>query len=86
MNNYQLNNESTISIYYVFRCDDVNAPSSMATDETHPLSMYDIVYALKQKLDTDGINYDLLIERFDSEHDDVLSNDYIVSNNYKNNI
>jgi hypothetical protein len=57
----------------------------METDEYYPLLDYENVFKLKTELDEKNINYDLLIERFDKSTDEVLSNDYIVSNNYKNN-
>ena len=82
---YQLSNESTISIYYLFRCDDQNRPLNMKPDESYPLFEYENVFKLKTELDKKGINYDLLIERFDSSTDEVLSNDYLVVNNYLNN-
>jgi hypothetical protein len=57
----------------------------MKNDESYPLLEYENVFKLKTELDKMCINYDLLIERFDRNTDEVLSNDYIVSNNYKNN-
>lgn len=74
-----------ISIYYLFRCDDKRKPEYMKNDESYPLLEYENVFKLKTELDKNCINYDLLIERFDRNTDEVLSNDYIVSNNYKNN-
>ena len=76
---------SSIRIYYLFRCDDKNRPDTMQTDESYSFDEYEEVIKLKNELDTKGINYDLLIERFDTSNDEVLSNDYIVGNNYKNN-
>jgi hypothetical protein len=76
--------KSEIRIYYLFRCDDNNRPSMMDTDESYDLSEHHKVYELKHELDVKGINYDLLIERFDSKSGSVLSNDYIVQKNYKN--
>ena len=71
-------------IYYLFRCDDTNRPSTMKPDESYDLSEHHKVYELKQELDAKGINYDLVIERFDSKSNSILSNDYIVDNNHKN--
>ena len=82
---YQISNENPIRIYYLFRCDDKNRPNTMQTDESYSITEYQEVDKLKIELDSKGINYDLLIERFDSSNDEVLSNDYIVGNNYKNN-
>jgi len=84
-NMYQISNESPIQIYYLFRCDDKNRPLYMEPDKSYALDQYQEVNRLKIELDSIGINYDLLIERFDNSSDEVLSNDYIVSNNYKNN-
>jgi len=81
----QITNLYETSIYYLFRCDDKNRPKTMETDEYYPLLDYENVFKLKTELDEKNINYDLLIERFDKSTDEVLSNDYIVSNNYKNN-
>lgn len=77
--------QSSIEIYYLFRCDDKNRPNTMKTDESYSLNEYEKVYTLKEDLDSKGINYDLLIERFDTTTDEVLSNDYIVTKNDKNN-
>lgn len=85
MKNYNLSSKSTKQIYYLFRCDDKNRPGTMQTDESYSLDEHQEVYKLKSQLDAKGINYDLLIERFDSSTDEVLSNDYITQNNYKNN-
>ena len=74
-----------IRIYYLFRCDDKRRPETMQTDESYNLDEHSKVYELKRQLDAKGIKYDLLIERFDTESDEVLSNDYIVGENYKNN-
>ena len=78
-------NVGSIKVYYLFRCDDNRRPEKMKTDESYALDEHKKVYELKEQLDAKGINYDLLIERFDTESDEVLSNDYIVGENYKNN-
>ncbi len=85
MKNYQLHYESTIRIYYLFRCDDPNRPSTMQTDESYSLDRQEEAYKLKNELDKLGVNYDFLIERWDSGAEEILSNDYVVCNNYKNN-
>jgi hypothetical protein len=74
----------SVSIYYLFRCDDENRPENMQTDESYSLDEYNQVYKLKAELDAKNINYDLVIERYDKDKEEVLSNDYIVRNNYKN--
>lgn len=84
MKTYNISGTSSTRIYYLFRCDDPNRPSTMQTDESYDLDEYDEVYKLKGELDAKNINYDLIIERFNSENDEVLSNDYITQNNYKN--
>jgi hypothetical protein len=81
---YRLPN--SIRLYYLFRCDDTRRPETMQTDESYNLDEYSKVYELKSELDAKGINYDLLIERFDTDTDEVLSNDYIVQENYKNDL
>ena len=78
-------NVGSIKVYYLFRCDDNRRPETMKADEFYALDEHKKVYELKEQLDAKGINYDLLIERFDTESDEVLSNDYIVGENYKNN-
>lgn len=75
---------SEVKVYFLFRSDDKNRPSSMGTDESYSIDEYEKVKDLKKELDEKGVNYDLVIERFDSSKDVVLSNDYIVQNNYKN--
>jgi hypothetical protein len=84
MNKYQISNDSKIEVYYLFRCDDKNRPIGMSPDVSYPLSEHERVMSLVDELNSKGINYDLLIERFDSSTDEVLSNDYIVANNSKN--
>jgi hypothetical protein len=80
----QNTNFYNLSIYYLFYCDDEKRPLNMGTDESYPLLEYENVFKLKAKLDKKGINYDLLIQRFDKINDQVLSNDYLVANNYLN--
>jgi hypothetical protein len=84
MNKYQVINDSRIEVYYLFRCDDKNRPNGISTDVIYTLSDYEKVTFLANELNTMGINYDLLIEWFDSSTDEVLGNDYIVANNFKN--
>ena len=77
--------KAATEIYYLFRCDDVNRPSILKeTDKAYPLTDFNIVYEIKSALDLMGINYDLLIEVFDNIKCEVVSNDYIVTNNHKN--
>lgn len=85
MKNYTTSGSSSTQIYYLFRCDDTKRPETIQTDESYSLAEHEEVMELKSQLDSKDINYDLLIERFDSRNDEVLSNDYIVQNNYKNN-
>lgn len=73
-----------VQVYYLFRCDDPKRPSHLKTDEVFELEDFDKVRQLKLELDDLRINYDLLIERFDSRTDCVLSNDYIVEYNHFN--
>lgn len=84
MNNYQLSSESPISIYYLIRCDDARRPNNLPCDIPFSLSEYDKVICLSDQLTAMDINHDLLIERFDSSKNEVLSNDYIVYKNYLN--
>ena len=81
----QITNLYNISIYYLFRCDDEKRPENMQADQSYPLLDYENVFKLKTELDKRGINYDLLIERFDRINDEILSNDYLIENNYLNN-
>lgn len=70
-----------IQAYYLFRCDDPRRPSWMTPDEHFDLKDMQQVEEIKQRLDADKVNYDLVVERFDPNTDSVLSNDYIVGRN-----
>ena len=70
-----------IMIYYRFECDDKNRPSNLDTDEYFELSEYDKVMKMKDELDFNGVNYTLLLERFNSLNDDIISRDYFIANN-----
>jgi hypothetical protein len=85
METYNISGTSSTRIYYLFRCDDPNRPSTMQTDESYSLDRQEEAYKLKDELDKLGVNYDFLIERWDSGAEEILSNDYVVQNNYKNN-
>ena len=74
-----------IMIYYRFECDDKNRPSNLDTDEYFELSEYDKVMKMKDELDFNGVNYTLLLERFNSLNDDIISRDYFIANNDINN-
>lgn len=73
-----------IEMYFLIRCDDLRRPLGVHTDTYFGLSDFDTLCKLKDRLDQLGCWYDLLIERFDSTTDSVISNEYIVSNNYLN--
>lgn len=73
-----------IEMYFLIRCDDLRRPKEVQTDTYFELSDFDSVAELKGRLDRLGCWYDFLIERFDSNTDSVISNDYIVCKNYLN--
>jgi len=71
-------------IYFVISCDDLQKPKDVYHDEYFEISDFDSVAKLKGRLDRLGCSYDLLIERFDSVNESIISKDYIVRNNYLN--
>lgn len=73
-----------VQVYYLFRCDDPNRPTKIKPDVSFDLDDIGKVRQLKSELDELGINYDLLIERFDNSLNVILSNDYIVEKNHLN--
>ena len=70
-----------IMIYYRFECDDKNRPSNLDTDEYFELSEYDSVLKTMEELDSKEVKYTLLLERFNSLNDDIISRDYFIANN-----
>lgn len=73
-----------ISIYYKFECDDENRPSNVDHDFHFELSEYDEVLKTMEELDSKGLNYTLVLERFNELNDNIISRDYFVCNNYLN--
>jgi hypothetical protein len=70
-----------ISIYYKFECDDINRPSNVDDDFYFELSEYDEVLKTMEELDSKGLKYTLVLERFNKLNDDIISRDYFVENN-----
>ena len=70
-----------ISIYYKFECDDKNRPSNVDTDFYFELSEYDEVLKTMEELDSKGLKYTLVLERFNKLNDGIISRDYFVDNN-----
>jgi hypothetical protein len=83
---------SGIDIYYKFECDDKNLPlyqthlhlPNSSSDIYFSLSEYDKAIQLKNELDSIGINYTFLLERFDELNAQIISRDYFVDNNCLN--
>jgi hypothetical protein len=71
-------------IYYKFECDDKNLPSNLSSDIYFSLFEYDKAIQVKNELDSNGINYTFLLERFDLLNAQVISRDYFVDNNCLN--
>jgi hypothetical protein len=70
-----------ISIYYKFECDDENRPSNVDHDFYFELSEYDEVLKTMEELDSKGLKYTLVLERFNKLNDNIISRDYFVANN-----
>ena len=70
--------------YYKFECDDKNRPSNLSADIYFSSSEYDKAIQIKNDLDSKGINYTFLLERFDVLNAQVVSRDYFVDNNCLN--
>jgi hypothetical protein len=70
-----------ISIYYKFECDDKNRPSNVDHDFYFELSEYDEVLKTMEELDSKGLKYTLVLERFNKLNDGIISRDYFVANN-----
>jgi hypothetical protein len=71
--------------YYLIRCDDPNRPNTILPDKHFEL---DDVRGLKNYLEfcnTHKLNYDLLIEEFDTDNQEVTDNFYLINNNHLNN-
>ena len=79
----QKNMKSTsgVYIYYKFECDDENRPSNVDPDFSFELSEYDEVMKMKEELDSKGLKYTLVLERFNKLNDNIISRDYFVANN-----
>lgn len=75
---------ANVHIYFILRCDDLRKPNDVYHDTYFEISDFDSVSELKCRLDRLGCWYDLLIEQFDSANESVISNDYIIRNNYLN--
>jgi hypothetical protein len=71
-------------IYYKFECDDKNRPSGINQDMFLSLSEYDKAIELKNELDSKGINYTFLLEKFNELSAEIISRDYFVDNNCLN--
>jgi hypothetical protein len=75
--------QAPINAYYLFRCDDPKRPSWMPTDLHFGLFEMERVTEIRRRLDADKVNYDLVVERFDPNTQNILTNDYIVEKNWK---
>lgn len=72
-------------MYYIIRCDDPNRPYNILPDKHFEL---DDVRGLKNYLafcNTHKLNYDLVIEEFDKNNEEVTDNFYLINNNHLNN-
>lgn len=67
-------------IYWKFECDDSRRPSHIGTDTTFSLAEQDKVTKMIFELDSLGLNYILVLERFDTTTDEILSRDYFIDN------
>lgn len=67
-------------VYYKFECDDINRPPHVETDLTFELSEYDKVLKAMEELDSNGLKYTLVLERFDERTDLIVSRDYLKVN------
>lgn len=75
-----MKNTNNTLVYYKFECDDVNRPSNVETDFSFELSEYDKVLKTIEELDSNGLKYTLVLERFDESRCEIISRDYFVDN------
>jgi hypothetical protein len=71
-------------IYYIIRCDDPKRPNTILPDKYFEL--YD-VYGLQNYLEicnAHKLNYDLVIEEFDKNNEEVTENIYLINKNHLN--
>jgi hypothetical protein len=73
-------------VYYLFRCDDKRKPSDILPDKSFDLTEIEKVFSLKLRLDLLKINYDLVVEWFDYDKQEIISNEYISECNWINNL
>jgi hypothetical protein len=74
-----------IEIYYLFRCDDKRKVEGVVPDKHFDLGATGDIWLYKDKLDSNRLNYDYLLEIFSTTTDEIIDNYYIVSNNHLNN-
>jgi len=75
------NQSKKVYIDYMVRCDNKNKPEDTKPDKTFNLYEIEKLNNYLQKLN--GCNYDLVLHEYDEENE-VVTELYIVSNNYKN--
>ena len=77
--------DGKFEIYYLFRCDAKNKPSGVIPDKGFCILEKEKKDNYKQLLDRHNLNYDMLIEEFCWDGEEIINQHNIILNNYKNN-
>jgi hypothetical protein len=78
-------NKPITETYFVIHCDDRNRPSEIKTDMYFESNEIEKLSNTLSLLDNNKLNYDLLIETFNNEAQEIEKVVYLVSNNGLNN-
>jgi hypothetical protein len=71
--------------YYMIRCDDAKRPSTILPDKHFELDDLRGLQNYLEICNANKLNYDLLIEEFDKNNEEVTKNIYLINNNHLNN-
>lgn len=79
-----ITDNDNIQVYYKLMCDDRRA-TDLQTDYHFDLCETDKLNTLLNVCNSNRYNYDLVIEHWSEQSQEVIKNIYLVSNNHKNN-
>ena len=77
--------DGKFEIYYLFRCDTKHNIKEVEPDKWFDLLDKQGKENYKKLLDDNNLNYDMLIEEFCWDGEEVIESHYIVQKNYLNN-
>ncbi len=70
---------------YLVRCDDSRRPTEVATDKYFYLFEFNMLSEYIEICESNNLNFDLVIQEFDSNTDTIDYEMNIINNNHKNN-